>query len=256
VLRGVALLASLLLVGLTTPAQARLGLVDACLAVAATDVTAETWTRLRERIEAVAADRTALFPSPSIVAGTHAALSGSAVPVHELAIDAGHGSSDASEWGPGSCLEPGLEWTARFGQPFLQASADRMLLEAQTTPGIESAVDIGWFAAEHRLRTTLVFAGPFDIPNGTCWIDDTLSIDAQAGTAVASGQQGLETSPFAEGACGRFFDHLAEGGAGEQAVTLFPMEVDLPDGGTIRLVATHLSVTDAEIVVGGTLELR
>lgn len=246
----------LLLVGMTTPAHAGPAAVDACLAVTATDITSEAWTHIRERIEAVVADRTAMFPSPSIVADSHDGLSRAAAPALELAVDAGHLGLHMPAAARGSCLESGLEWTARFGQPFLQAAADRMLLEAPTTPGIESAVDIGWFAAEDRLRTTLVFAGPFDIPNGSCWIDDTLSIDTQSGRVVASGHQGLETSPFAEGACGRFFDHLTEGGAGEQAVTLFPMEVELPGGGSIRFVATRLWVTDAEIIVGGTLELR
>ena len=129
-----------------------------------------------------------------------------------------------------------------------------MLAEAPTTPGINSSVDIEWFADEARLRTTLVFSGPLDIPNGTCWIDDELSLDSAQGRAVASGEQGVRTSPFAEGACGRFFDHLPLGGAGEQAVTLFPVEVQLAAGGTIRFVATELTVGDDAIEVGGILE--
>lgn len=156
----------------------------------------------------------------------------------------------------GTCLESGLEWTARFSRAFLQAGADRMLMEAPTTPGIESSVEIEWFAAEHRLRTTLVFAGPFDIPNGSCWIDDVLSIDAADGIAVASGEHGVETSPFAEGACDRFFDHLPEGGAGQQAITLFPAEVALADGRRVRFAVSRLAVTEEEIVVGGSIEAR
>ena len=55
---------------------------------------------------------------------------------------------------------------------------------------------------------------------------------------VTSGEQGVKTSIFAEGACGRFFDHLLQGGAGEQAVTLFPSHVALPTGETLHFVAT------------------
>ncbi len=156
----------------------------------------------------------------------------------------------------GTCLESGLEWTTRFSRTFLQAGADRMLTEAPTTPGIESSVEIEWFADDDRLRTTLVFAGPFDIPNGSCWIDDVLSVDVADGIATASGEHGAETSPFAEGACGRFFDHLPDGGAGQQAITLFPAEVALADGRLVRFAVSRLFVTEDEVVVGGSIEAR
>ena len=65
--------------------------------------------------------------------------------------------------------------------------------------------------------------GPLDIPNGTCWIDDALTVDAcRPAPSWPAASRALKTSPFAEGACGRFFDHLPDGGAGEQAVTLLP----------------------------------
>ena len=186
------------------------------------------------------AERTALFPAPRV----------DQEPTR-LDIDSGHLSE---ERGYGSCLESGSEWTARFGRAFLEAGADQMLAEAPTTPGIDSDVTLEWDPDDVRVRTTLVFAGPLDIPNGTCWIDDALSVDADAGVVVASGEQGVKTSPFAEGACGRFFDHLPDGGAGEQAVTLLPMSVALPDGSELRFVAEGVRVADDAVWISGRLE--
>jgi hypothetical protein len=168
-------------------------------------------------------------------------------------IDVESGHLDG-ERGHAGCLEPGAEWTARFGRGFLEAGADQMLAEAPTTPGIDSDVTIEWYPDEARLRTTLAFAGPLDIPNGTCWIDDALSIDVEAGVVVASGEEGVKTSPFAEGACGRFFDHLPDGGAGEQAVTLLPRIVALTDGSELRFVAEDVRVEEDAVSVSGRLE--
>lgn len=229
--------------------------LDVCLEVASSAVAAEPWAQVVGQVEDVIAERSALFPSPTIVASRHDGLLGAAPASVGLHVAAGHpGSTSAST--SATCLRPGLDWTARFTRSFLQAGAEVMLAQAPTTPGIDSSVTIEWFADEARLRTTLVFAGPFDIPNGTCWIDDVLSVDATRGLAIATGEQGARTSPFAEGACGRFFDHLPQGGAGEQAVTLLPVEVALATGGSIRFVVTELSVSDDAIEVGGTLESR
>jgi hypothetical protein len=183
------------------------------------------------------APRTALFPEPSL---------------HETGtrLDIGAGHEDATP-GTGPCLEPGFEWTVRFDRDFLQAGAERMLAEAPTTPGISSAVEIEWLPAGSLVRTVLVFAGPLDIPNGTCWIDDVVAVEE--GVVTASGERGLRTSPFAEGACGRFYEHLAQGGAGEQAVTLLPATVALADGGSLRFVAEDVSVGEDALVVSGSL---
>jgi hypothetical protein len=228
---------------------------DVCLEIAADAVSGAAWALTSDLIADVVAERSALFPEPTIEAVSHPALLEAAEPTVGLHIDAGHSEAGVST-GKGGCLAGGLEWGARFGRSFLQAGADLMLAEAPTTPGINSSVDIEWLADEDRLRTTLVFAGPLDIPNGTCWIDDALAIDETAGLAVSSAEQGVKTSPFAEGACGRFFDHLPQGGAGEQAVTLFPSQVPLADGRILHFVATELSVVDDAVVVGGVLETR
>ena len=210
---------------------------DVCLELAAEAVSSEEWSALADPVAEAVAARPQLFPDPTID------RQGA-----RLDIASGHPGLAS---GAASCLEPGYEWTARFGQSFLAAGADLMLAEAPTTPGIDSAVDIEWYPDEARLRTTLVFAGPLDIPNGTCWVDDALSV--AEGSIETTGDQGMETSPFAEGACRRFFEYLPDGGAGEQAVTLLPTEVVLPDGGLLRFVAEDVLVRPDALLIAGSL---
>lgn len=234
---GVAAVLALALAGGSATAQEQPA--DVCLELAPGLLGADEWAAVSLAVAEAVAGRSALFPSPQITEGPS-----------RLDIDSGH----LEHQGSGPCLQPGAEWTARLGRDFLEAGADRMLADAPTTPGIDSDVTIEWYPEETRMRTTLVFAGPFDIPNGTCWIDDALSVEAGGGIVVASGEQGLATSPFAEGACGRFFDHLPEGGAGEQAVTLLPTSVVLPDGSELRFVAEDVLVAQDAVSVSGSLE--
>jgi len=240
---------------------------DLCLEMIPEGLTDADWTRIVEQVAVVLAPRTALFPQPQVSALPPLAEGAAGEPLGSrsarLDIHSGHAGisavgqqGDASASPSAACLTPGREWTARFGRDFLEASADRMLAEAPTTPGIDSEVNLEWHRDETRVRTLLVFAGPLDIPNGRCWVDDVLSIDPSTGVAVASGEQGLETSPFAEGACGRFFGYLPDGGAGEQAVTLLPTEIEFESGRTLRFVATDVVVDEGAISVSGTLEWR
>jgi hypothetical protein len=210
---------------------------DVCLEIAPSAVSAGEWSALAEPVAEAVEARTALFPSPAIGGeGTR------------LDISSGH---FRERRGFESCLEPGFEWTTRFDFRFLDAGADQMLAEAPTTPGIDSTVNVQWEAGEPSVSTALYFAGPLDIPNGWCWVEERLSVDA--GAVAVEAEQGVETSPFAEGACGRFFDHLPEGGAGEQAVTLLPTTIELPDGGRLRFVAEEVSVRHDALVVAGSL---
>ena len=208
---------------------------DVCLDTAPAAVAAEEWEAISGAVAEAVASRPAHFPYPTVDQEPD-----------RLDISSGN-VQEARGYAP--CLMPGYEWSARFGRAFLDAGADRMLDEAPTTPGIDSSVDIEWHPAEARLRTVLVFAGPLDIPNGTCWIDEQLAVAAD--TVVVRSDQGVRTSPFAEGACGRVFDHLPDGGAGEQAVTLLPAAVSLPDGGQIRFVAQTVEVREDALVVAG-----
>lgn len=213
---------------------------DFCLEVDAGLLSQDDWASVAAAVEQAVAERPALFPAPQLDQAPS-----------RLDVASGHRPAATGNAG---CLAPTTEWTARFGRDFLQLGAEQMLAEAPTTPGIDSDVIIDWYPEETRLRTTLNFAGPLDIPNGICWIDDVLSVDAATGTIVASGEQGVKTSPFAEGACRRFFDHLPDGGAGEQAVTLLPATVVLADGGELRFVAEDVSVSEDSLSVSGRLE--
>jgi len=153
-----------------------------------------------------------------------------------------------------ACRSADAGWGAHLGRAFLEAGADELLARAPTTPGIDSEVGIEWSADEDRLLTRLRFAGPLDIPNGTCWLDETLSVDEVRGAASVGVDRGLETSPFAESACGRFFDHLPDGGAGGQAVSLLPIEIPLAAGGTLRLLVSEVDVAEDGVRLGGTVE--
>lgn len=211
---------------------------DVCLEFAPGAVDDSEWSALESAVRESLAARPSLFPEPSV----------SRVGAR-LDLDSGQPGT-ASEPANG-CLEPGHDWSSRFGRAFLQAGAERMLSEAPTTPGIDSEVAIEWHPQEDRLRTLLRFAGPLEIPNGRCWIDDVLTIDGAM--VMASGEQGVRTSPFAEGACGRFFDHLPDGGAGEQAVTLLPTSIELASGDVLRFVPEAVQVQVDALVVAGRL---
>jgi hypothetical protein len=219
---------------------------DVCLEIGSGAVTDAEWAALVGPVTDAIRSHAALFPAPTVSErGTRIDIDADT----RIEPDAGH-AAELSD-GNASCLEAGRAWTARFGREFLETGADRMLAEAPTTPGIDSSVDLEWYPAETRLRTTLVFSGPLDIPNGTCWVDDALTVED--GVVLASGEHGVKTSLFAESACGRFFDHLPDGGAGEQAVTLLPSTIDVGDAGVLRFVAESVEVREDGVVVAGSL---
>jgi hypothetical protein len=233
--------AATLALALATPAIAADDAhADLCLELDAGAVTEAEWEKLEVAVSDVIATSSALFPAPTVSASA-------------LRLDVASGHAELPVAAGAPCLEPGYAWTARFGSHFLGSGAERMLAEAPTTPGIESNVIIEWHPDEARLRTQLHFAGPFDIPNGTCWVDDTLSVETETGTVLASGEQGQKTSLLAGSACGRFFDHLPDGGAGEQVATLLPRSIGLPDGSSLHFAAEDVSVSDAAITIAGSL---
>lgn len=229
--------------GAELPARAQDAGVDAdvCLEVAAGAMSDADWTSLTEGVHAAIASHPSLFPAPSLQQDGR-----------RLDIWAAGAGQMPAAGRP--CLEPGSEWSARFGRSFLEAGADRMLAEAPTTPGIDSAVRLEWHPQEGRLRTTLTFAGPLDIPNGTCWVDDRLAVDGSRGVAVAMAEQGRRTSPLAGWACDRFFEHLPDGGAGEQAVNLLPTTVEPAEGAALQLTAQEITLHDDAITIAGSIE--
>lgn len=230
---------------------------DLCLAVAPGVLPEGAWEELVAAVESTAAGRPLLFPQPAFVS---AAAAGSAS--HEVArLEVTAVASDLpgdleGRRATADCLDSAAQWTVRVSRTFLDEAADRMLAVAPTTPGIDSSVEVEWYPDEARVVTMLHFAGPMDIPNGRCWIEDVLSVEAASGVAVSRVGHGLETSPFAEGACGRFFDYLVDGGAGQQALGLVPSSVVLSEGPTIVLVAEDVRVDPAAIGISGRVEVR
>lgn len=226
-----------------------------CVEVSADALPPAAWGDVIAAVSTAVASRTDLFPAPAIVSSSPAS-SGEAPPVSYRIDITPDVTLDGPPQMPNECLGRNVDWTILVGRDFLDVGADRMLELAPTTPGISSNVEVSWFPAENRVRTTLHFAGPFDIPNGTCWIDDTLSTDTQLGRYTSEQHQGLETSPFAESACGRFFDYLANGGAGEQATKLLPLAIDRSDGRVLELIPTEVVVGERDIRLGGTVRVR
>lgn len=230
---------------------------DMCLAI--TDLSATAWASVVVDVADTAAAHAILFPDPLMV--TDPAPSGAPVARATIAVWATGGSDPAVTDDPPDlagqpgarpdCTVEGSGWLLRFERGFLDAAADRMLADAPTTPGFSSSVDLEWAPGDDRVRTTLTFSGPFGIPNGTCWIDESLASDA--GRVVVAADTGMQTSPLGDIACGRFFEHLGLGGAGAQAVSLVPVDVEVPGAPGLRFDVTAVDVTDDAILVSGLL---
>lgn len=215
---------------------------DVCLDVAV-DLPPEVEARLVEAIEQVVAEDPTLFPRPLITP-------------RASGIDIHSGHPDLPTRGGRPCSLLGSEWTARFARDFLVEGAELMLQQAERTPGFESTIELEWFPAESRIRSSLDFSGPFGIPSGTCWVDDTLTVDAGSGRVVASGDRGMDVSLFGDVVCDRFYGNLPKGGAGEQAAGLLPSEVSTDDGRLLRFVAETVQVLDDALVMAGSIRLE
>ena len=235
------------LLTLTGPVVADVADPDVCLAVRTEGLPAEAWPAIIAAVDAATATeaRPQLFPER-----TREVLLGEPGTAAVIMIRA---AGPDGEMGP-ACDTGNAAWVARISRTFLSDGADRMLAAAPTTPGIDSDVVVEWYPDESRVRTWLAFEGPLGIPNGTCWIDDELWLSGDV--AATTAQRGLKTSPFAESACGRFFDHLTRGGAGEQAITLLPDRVSLADGSAVVFVAEAVEVADDAIELSGSLDVR
>jgi hypothetical protein len=224
---------------------------DVCLAVHLSQLpSADAWPALIDAVDAVTSSeaRPSLFPDRQ-----REVLLGAADTPAIIGIWS-EPRTEADTVALDGCVVDDAAWSSYIGRAFLADGADRILGVAPTTPGIDSNVEVEWYPDEHRVRTWLEFEGPLGIPNGTCWVDDVLTVEA--GLVAASGDTDLRTSPFAESACGRFFDYLPRGGAGEQAVMLLPVEVSLPDGSTLVFVTTTVDMDETAIRLSGAFEVR
>jgi hypothetical protein len=231
---------------------------DMCLVV--TDLSATAWAGVVADVAGTVAAHPTLFPDPLVVPDPDP--SGAPIARAAIGVWATGGSGQAATGDPSSpgqqpdaregCAVGGSGWTLRFERGFLDAAADRMLADAPTTPGFSSSIDLEWAPGEDRVRTTLTFSGPFGIPNGTCWIDETLGSD-DTGRAMVAAETGMQTSPFGDVACGRFFEHLGRGGAGAQAVALVPVDVEVPGAPGLRFHVDSVDVGEDAILVSGLL---
>ena len=213
---------------------------DVCFEIAPGTLPLADWEVVRAAVDESMARRPALFPAPVV----------DLTPTH-MDIDSGHFSAEP---GHGPCLVPGFEWTSRFGREFIAAGADRLLEEADRTPGFSSSGLIEWYPEENRMRTTLEFSGPLGIPSGSCWVDDVLTVDEASGTVSPSRNRDQDTSLLGGVVCDRFYDALTDGGAGEQTVTLLPETVPMPDGRDLRFVVEEVVVGEDALLVSGRLQ--
>jgi hypothetical protein len=213
---------------------------DVCFEIAPELLVAGDWAVVGEAVDESVAQRPALFPDPRI----------DREPTR-LDIDSGHLTKEP---GHGSCLVPGFEWTSRFGRDFIEAGADQLLEDAPKTPGFSSSGTIEWYPDENRMRTSLEFSGPLGIPNGTCWVDDVLTVDVASGSVGTSRERDRDTSPLGGVVCDRFYSYLPDGGAGEQTVSLLPETVALPDGSELRFVVEDVVVGEDALIVSGRLQ--
>ena len=116
------------------------GYADVCFEAAFDGLHEESWEQVATRVTAAMTSRTMLFPAPSVEMTTGPGEGPAMRPSGRLDIHSGHaGASLPGATAP--CLQPDLEWTVRFSRTFLEASADRMLEEAPTTPGIGVCCD-------------------------------------------------------------------------------------------------------------------
>ena len=196
------------------------------------------------------ATRPVLIPAPSILPVVSDLSDGSHFVRVPAWSDAATAPAKAARPGdvPGLCGDdvPAGSWAAAIAGEFLRAGTKRELAAQRTTPGFTSAIDVTWDDAADRVRTVLTFSGPFDIPNGTCWMDDVVSADGQGGTHAETTTDS-QTSPFGDGVCGRFDEYLSNGGAGAQALVLLPREIGLPGGRVLRLSVDGVDV-DADAI--------
>jgi hypothetical protein len=206
---------------------------------------------ITDDVRAALASRPILIPTPLLL--DWAAADTTNVAVWAAAPD------DSDRWveddqKEGCSLEvDGRAWSAAIAGEFLRAGTKRELAATPTTPGFTSSIDVEWDESTDSVRTVLTFSGPFDIPNGTCWLDDVVTEDGRGGTQVAT-TTGSRTSAFGDGVCGRFEDYLAErGGAGAQALDLLPRELALEDR-SLRLRVDGVDVRADGVHLWGSIE--
>jgi len=255
----------------TTGTLAEAGAAPAvCIEADASALDRGAWAEVLEAIEMATEQKPDFFPDARVVSVPDLTEPWDAVDTPTVRIGIWASASDAPDSAAGrrqrlvatDCLADGASWTTTISGGLLQAGAERILAGARLpddsgSPPIredaEAAIAVELDPADGLVRTTLQFnvpVGPLRL-GGTCWIDDTLAVDGATGTAITRASSGMDVDPFTESACQKFAAFMTEGGAGEQALALLPLEITLDDGMTARFVAASATVGDQSLVMSG-----
>lgn len=226
------------------PRERGVGLCLAIAPVAGLD-TDELVARVDERI----ARQPHLFPSATRSADASLGIDGSVfVTARPLGGDGPGSGADASE----PCRPADGGWVAAISRDLLSDGADRLLADADINDPWTGAVDVSLDAGGETVRSLLRFTGPLGI-SGTCWVDETLSVDPTTAAVAVSAASGDDAGFAGMVACTRFADSMPDGAAGAQALALVPHG----DGGIVdgvRLLVSSVEVTPDAIVVQGRIE--
>ena len=150
---------------------------------------------------------------------------------------------------PGPCLDGERGWAFGVTRALLQDGADRLMERADFGSSWSGSIEVTFAPEDARVRSTLYFSGPLGI-SGSCWLDETPVIDPDSGTPGVVTESGDQAGLAGIVACRRFEEELSEGGAGAQAMALFPKTLAAADSGP-GMRAETIEVTDELLIIRG-----
>lgn len=220
--------------------------IGACLALAGGTADEAMLIRALERS---AAARPYLLPDATYEASTVAGEPGRS---RIAAWPSGASEADLARFRAGDdigpCAEPTEGWAFTVTDDLLADGADRLLAAAEFSEEWTAAISVELQPEESRVRTTLRFVGPLAV-GGSCWLDETLTLDAASGRPVVRAEAGDDAGIPGLVACGRFHESMPDGGAGALALALLPAEASGADGqpvlraGSVVVGADRITVT-------------
>ena len=149
------------------------------------------------------------------------------------------------------CARPARGWAFAVTRDMLADGADRVLEQADFGDDWNATIEVSFDAEDGRIRTALRFSGPLGI-SGSCWIDEWPSVDAATGLPMVRSERGDDAGLAGLVACRRFEAEMTEGGAGGQAMALFPDALASGDVPDTSLRATTVEVLPDLVVIRGT----
>jgi hypothetical protein len=150
---------------------------------------------------------------------------------------------------PRPCPSEEDGWAFVVTSDLLADGADRLMERAEFGAEWSGRIDVSFYPEDTRVRSTLHFSGPLGIA-GSCWIDETLAVDPDSGSPAVASESGDDAGLAGFVACRRFADELAEGGAGAQALALFPTSLATGPSST-AMWATAIELTDDLVIIRG-----